>query len=75
MLGEMLSATAASMEPSSAEDGDQAVPHGDAAVAVASMEPSSAEDGDRTENTLRTGLVMLQWSRPQLRTETPRPVG
>ncbi len=63
---------AASMEPSSAEDGDN---EGDARpwpVDTASMEPSSAEDGDLKSRPLACGHAPLQWSRPQLRTETAK---
>ncbi len=59
------------MEPSSAEDGDAVVAETDDATTDASMEPSSAEDGDSPAHRIRCGfLTLLQWSRPQLRTET-----
>ncbi len=38
--------TCASMEPSSAEDGDELAQRRDTLPVLASMEPSSAEDGD-----------------------------
>ena len=61
----------ASMEPSSAEDGNSAVDSCGVGAADASMEPSSAEDGNLTSDSggFSSG-VWLQWSRPQLRTET-----
>ena len=62
----------ASMEPSSAEDGNESTATlGQGGTPAASMEPSSAEDGNvvawQLEDSAYTGL---QWSRPQLRTET-----
>ncbi len=59
------------MEPSSAEDGDDPASPADAAMhAGASMEPSSAEDGDLGDPIHSHLGERLQWSRPQLRTET-----
>ncbi len=63
----------ASMEPSSAEDGDFFASGGEGDILCASMEPSSAEDGDgKFELHSPNQPNMLQWSRPQLRTETGR---
>ncbi len=36
----------------------------------ASMEPSSDEDGDQKSRSGRSPEALLQWSRPQMRTET-----
>ena len=60
-----------SMEPSSAEDGDGLDPAAVRFSQESSMEPSSAEDGDvTTSRKMRLFGFCLQWSRPQLRTET-----
>ncbi len=63
----------ASMEPSSVEDGNRVSQWLSVYGSDASMEPSSVEDGN--ENQVRNQVwsqVELQWSRPQLRTETGR---
>ncbi len=62
----------ASMEPSSVEDGNLVRVFTRAATpAAASMEPSSVEDGNMpgSEGAM-CRVTGLQWSRPQLRTET-----
>ncbi len=62
----------ASMEPSSVEDGNQLwQAHRGQQAAEASMEPSSVEDGNWVRHgDAETSTLALQWSRPQLRTET-----
>ncbi len=62
----------ASMEPSSVEDGNKAVDGTTPSIPCpASMEPSSVEDGNLpAEYSKIIYLALLQWSRPQLRTET-----
>ncbi len=60
----------ASMEPSSVEDGNMGVIATHSEIQSASMEPSSVEDGNHRCTGLRPGRGALQWSRPQLRTET-----
>ncbi len=58
------------MEPSTAEDGDHCRLSDLFAGQTASMEPSSAEDGDPRLWNHWCLAFRLQWSRPQLRTET-----
>ncbi len=62
----------ASMEPSSVEDGNPIVSRSCLPVVKrASMEPSSVEDGNKTCSSSSGHCPSrLQWSRPQLRTET-----
>ncbi len=61
------------MEPSSVEDGNQFCTVEALLRDAASMEPSSVEDGNILRSTLPVGAyAWLQWSRPQLRTETRR---
>ena len=60
------------MEPSSGEDGnldqDQMIV---TPAQTASMEPSSGEDGNiATVEVFAVDVSVLQWSRPQVRTET-----
>ncbi len=75
IVGELnqIQSTLTSMEPSSVEDGNSGT--GVPAITVAlvtSMEPSSVEDGNhRTPQNAPEASTALQWSRPQLRTETP----
>ncbi len=61
------------MEPSSVEDGNETVSRMVSFFSRhASMEPSSVEDGNaRSSSPLPPANRELQWSRPQLRTETP----
>ncbi len=59
------------MEPSSVEDGNRPGMEQYSHAAEASMEPSSVEDGNTDQTVLVCRLNRtLQWSRPQLRTET-----
>ncbi len=61
----------ASMEPSSVEDGNLVYGEASCVVSGASMEPSSVEDGNAFFDNPQCGRIwLLQWSRPQLRTET-----
>ncbi len=60
------------MEPSSVEDGNLLEVPGNNREGRASMEPSSVEDGNSTSIAVRAAMKRLQWSRPQLRTETGR---
>ncbi len=62
--------THASMEPSSVEDGNQNMMTMRGENTPASMEPSSVEDGNHNKKPEAAGPRRLQWSRPQLRTET-----
>ncbi len=60
-----------SMEPSSVEDGNVGDFGGIYVQRVTSMEPSSVEDGNPPPaGPFSSMLTVLQWSRPQLRTET-----
>ncbi len=61
---------AASMEPSSVEDGNSVLTVETSIAFSASMEPSSVEDGNWTPLSRCLQTHQLQWSRPQLRTET-----
>ncbi len=63
--------SSASMEPSSVEDGNENGSRTVSPSLLASMEPSSVEDGN-IDVTPPPALLPepLQWSRPQLRTET-----
>ncbi len=60
----------ASMEPSSVEDGNRRKPACRVRGVRASMEPSSVEDGNSRPPPVLRFTARLQWSRPQLRTET-----
>ncbi len=61
----------ASMEPSSVEDGNKSATCIGRSDPGASMEPSSVEDGNPGRDVVAVQKsVVLQWSRPQLRTET-----
>ncbi len=62
--------TAASMEPSTNVDGDQAVNLLDGLRCVASMEPSTNVDGDTNAPPLIVTSSALQWSRRRMSTET-----
>ncbi len=63
------------MEPSSVEDGNPLPLCQRVSVELTSMEPSSVEDGNESRPSVaRSGPQKLQWSRPQLRTETRRTV-
>ncbi len=73
--GSGLSTALASMEPSSAEDGDTTGMTSATQRQAASMEPSSAEDGDQERWAEEIEQQQLQWSRPQQRTETGRFTG
>ncbi len=62
------------MEPSSVEDGNHGIEILNDREAAASMEPSSVEDGNpRKIGGMAETTAQLQWSRPQLRTETQLP--
>ncbi len=62
----------ASMEPSSAEDGDLPPRSQSPQQDVASMEPSSAEDGDLSSHLPAVArTAWLQWSRPQSVSDSP----
>ncbi len=58
------------MEPSSVEDGNQPISERHPVQFDASMEPSSVEDGNVKKGHRQIDAIRLQWSRPQLRTET-----
>ena len=59
------------MEPSSGEDGNLDAKVIEDSAECASMEPSSGEDGNKfVPEVWQSAVYALQWSRPQVRTET-----